>query len=161
MAVCIAWNCTGLLMLGCTEHGLSRPQWAVHFLRVPCFCPCSSSMMLCSTKSCCCLAPRENTTSLTWLCVVSGAIAEAGAQQSGDMMQDFKTAHLLGVSPRAQFFAMLLGSGASVFVSVAAYALYTAAWEVPGPELPAPTAMIWLDMASLVSERDCVPACTE
>ena len=46
------------------------------------------------------------------------------------MMQDFKTAHLLGVSPRAQFYAMLLGSGASVFVSVAAYALYTAAWEV-------------------------------
>lgn len=66
------------------------------------------------------------------------------------MMQDFKTAHLLGVSPRAQFFAMLLGSAASVFVSVAAYALYTAAWAVPSPELPAPTAMIWLDMASLV-----------
>ncbi|KAK9800344.1 hypothetical protein WJX73_006522 [Symbiochloris irregularis] len=95
--------------------------------------------------------------------LVAGAIAEAGAQQSGDMMQDFKTAHLLGVSPRAQFFAMLLGSGASVFVSVAAYALYTAAWEVPGPELPAPTAMIWLDMASLVNggklPKHVVPFC--
>ena len=83
-----------------------------------------------------------------WCC--AGAVAEAGAQQAGDMMQDFKTAHLLGVSPRAQFFAMLLGSTASVFVSVGAYALYTTAWPVPGPELPAPTAMIWLDMASLV-----------
>ena len=45
---------------------------------------------------------------------------------------------------------MLLGSGASVFVSVAAYALYTSSAEVPGPEFPAPTAEIWLDMAELV-----------
>ena len=89
------------------------------------------------------------------ICGPTGAVAEAGAQQAGDMMQDFKTAHLLGVSPRAQFYAMLLGSAASVFVSVAAYALYTAAWPVPSPELPAPTAMIWLDMAELVRAALC------
>lgn len=82
--------------------------------------------------------------------LVAGAIAEAGAQQAGDMMQDFKTAHLLGVCPRAQFYAMLIGSAASVFVSVAAYALYTSAFVIPGPEFPAPTAEIWLDMAELV-----------
>ena len=82
--------------------------------------------------------------------LVAGAIAEAGAQQAGDMMQDFKTAHLLGVCPRSQFYAMLLGSGASVLLSVCAYSLYTYAWVVPGPELPAPTAGIWLDMAELV-----------
>lgn len=28
--------------------------------------------------------------------IIAGAIAEAGAIQAGDMMQDFKTAHLLG-----------------------------------------------------------------
>ena len=82
--------------------------------------------------------------------LVAGAIAEAGAQQAGDMMQDFKTAHLLGVCPRAQFYAMLMGSAASVFVSVGAYALYTSAFQIPGPEFPAPTAEIWLDMAELV-----------
>jgi uncharacterized oligopeptide transporter (OPT) family protein len=65
-------------------------------------------------------------------------------------MQDFKTAHLLGVCPRAQFVAMLLGSAASAGVSVAAYTLYTSAWQVPGPDFPAPTAEIWLDMADLV-----------
>lgn len=65
-------------------------------------------------------------------------------------MQDFKTAHLLGVCPRAQFYAMLMGSFASVFVSVGAYALYTSAFQIPGPEFPAPTAEIWLDMAELV-----------
>lgn len=66
-------------------------------------------------------------------------------------MQDFKTAHLLGVSPGAQLAGMLLGSAASVPLSVAAYRLYTTAWQVPGPVLPAPTAQIWLDMAKLVN----------
>lgn len=28
--------------------------------------------------------------------IVAGAVAEAGAIQAGDIMQDFKTAHLLG-----------------------------------------------------------------
>jgi uncharacterized oligopeptide transporter (OPT) family protein len=69
---------------------------------------------------------------------------------AGDMMQDFKTAHLLGVCPRAQFFAMLAGSGFSVVASVAAFQLYTTAWTIPGPEFPAPTAGIWIDMAELV-----------
>ena len=64
--------------------------------------------------------------------------------------QDFKTAHLLGVCPRAQFFAQLIGSAASAIISVGAYALYTAAWEVPGPNFPVPSARIWLDMADLV-----------
>ena len=86
--------------------------------------------------------------------LVAGAIAEAGAQQAGDMMQDFKTAHLLGVCPRAQFYAMLMGSAASVFVSVGAYALYTSAFVIPGPEFPAPTAEIWLDMAELVRNTE-------
>ena len=89
--------------------------------------------------------------------LVAGAIAEAGAQQAGDMMQDFKTAHLLGVCPRAQFYAMLIGSAASVFVSVAAYALYTSAFVIPGPEFPAPTAEIWLDMAELVRSSSSTP----
>lgn len=83
--------------------------------------------------------------------LVAGAIAEAGAEQAGVMMQDFKTAHLLGISPRAQFGAMLIGSTASIFVSSAAYLLYTSAFQVPGPDFPAPTAAIWLDMAELVN----------
>jgi uncharacterized oligopeptide transporter (OPT) family protein len=66
-------------------------------------------------------------------------------------LQDFKTAHLLGVAPSSQLLAMLLGSAASVPLSVAAYQLYTSAWQVPGPVLPAPMALIWLNMAKLVS----------
>ena len=66
--------------------------------------------------------------------------------------QDFKTAYLLDVCPKAHFWAMLIGSGASIWVSVAAYQLYTAAWPLFGPELPCPTARVWLDMAQLVRQ---------
>lgn len=66
------------------------------------------------------------------------------------LQQDFKTAHLLGVPPSSQLVAMLLGSAASIPLSVAAFLLYTSAWEVPGPVLQAPMAQIWLDMAKLV-----------
>ena len=112
------------------------------------FAICVSSQGICVQGVFAIIAPGRVVPNL-----VAGAIAEAGAQQAGDMMQDFKTAHLLGVCPRAQFYAMLMGSAASVFVSVGAYALYTSAFQIPGPEFPAPTAEIWLDMAELVGSQ--------
>jgi len=83
--------------------------------------------------------------------LVAGAIAEAGAQQAGDMMQDLKTGHLMGASPRAQFYAQLIGSGASAFFAVAAFLLYTSAYPLGGPDFPVPTAPIWLNMARFVN----------
>lgn len=72
--------------------------------------------------------------------IIAGAIAEAGAQQAGDLMQDLKTGHLVGASPKAQFVGQLIGSFFSVFVSVAAYELYSNAYEIPSPTFPVPTA---------------------
>jgi OPT family oligopeptide transporter len=92
------------------------------------------------------IAPGDVTANL-----IAGAVAEAGAQQSGDLMQDLKTGHLLRASPRAQFFGQLIGSFFSVFVTVGAYALYTMAWPVPSDQFPVPTAGVWLDMAQLVN----------
>ncbi|KAJ1912563.1 OPT super [Tieghemiomyces parasiticus] len=83
--------------------------------------------------------------------LVAGGIAEAGAQQAGDMMQDLKTGHLLHASPRAQFYGQMLGSFFSVFVSVGAYVLYTSTYAIPGPEFKVPTAHVWLDMSRLVN----------
>lgn len=115
-------------------------------------------------------------------------------------MQDLKTGHLLRASPRAQFFAQvsnennssckriihtrfdmmttqLIGSLISVFFTLAAYWLYTTAYEVPGPVFQVPTgkwneflggllignlsifscarssAAIWLDMARIVNGK--------
>ncbi|KAI9289002.1 OPT oligopeptide transporter protein-domain-containing protein [Umbelopsis sp. AD052] len=89
--------------------------------------------------------------------LVAGGIAEAGAQQAGDLMQDLKTGHLLRASPKAQFYGQMIGSFFSVFVSTAAYKLYTSIYEVPGKEFPAPTAAVWLDMSRLVNGRPLPP----
>lgn len=55
-----------------------------------------------------------------------------------------------------QFIAMLIGSGASVFVSVGAYMLFTTSYEVPGPLFPAPSAEIWW-VLQMKSENGRVP----
>ncbi|KAJ2379127.1 OPT super [Coemansia sp. RSA 2607] len=89
--------------------------------------------------------------------LVAGGIAEAGAQQAGDLMQDLKTGHLLNASPRAQFVAQMIGSVFSVFITAGAYILYNKVYPIPGPELPAPTAQVWLDMARLVNGHPLPP----
>lgn len=89
--------------------------------------------------------------------LVAGGIAEASAQQAGDLMQDLKTGYLLHASPKAQFYGQLVGSLISSFVATGAYLLYTSVYTVPGPEFPAPTAQVWLDMARLVNGHPLPP----
>eukprot|EP01127_Copromyxa_protea_P015255 TRINITY_DN435_c0_g1_i1.p1 TRINITY_DN435_c0_g1~~TRINITY_DN435_c0_g1_i1.p1 ORF type:complete len:657 (+),score=104.12 TRINITY_DN435_c0_g1_i1:100-2070(+) len=89
--------------------------------------------------------------------LVAGAIAEAGAQQAGDMMQDLKTGHLLKASPRAQFVGQVIGSFFSVFVAVGAFELYSNSYEIPGPEFQVPTAPVWLNMARFVNNGELPP----
>lgn len=74
--------------------------------------------------------------------LIAGGIAEAGAQQAGDMMQDLKTGHLLRASPRAQFYGQLAGSFFSVIVAVIAYWIFSTVYTIPGPEFEAPTAKV-------------------
>lgn len=83
--------------------------------------------------------------------LIAGGIAEAGAQQAGDLMQDLKTGHLMGASPKAQFWGQLIGSLASVFISTGVYKLYMSAYEIPGKEFQVPTAKVWLGLARLVN----------
>ncbi|GAA5827436.1 hypothetical protein JCM11251_003813 [Rhodosporidiobolus azoricus] len=89
--------------------------------------------------------------------LVAGGIAEAGAQQSGDLMQDLKTGYLWGASPRAQFQGQLIGSFASVFVSTGVYCLYRRVYELPSTSFPVPTAAIWLNLARLVNQGKLPP----
>ncbi|EFA78201.1 hypothetical protein PPL_08851 [Heterostelium album PN500] len=86
--------------------------------------------------------------------LVAGAVAEAGAQQAGDMMQDLKTGHLLKASPRIQFYGQLIGSFFSIFFAVAAYELYD---KVGNMSENAPMANAWLGMARLVNGNNLAP----
>ena len=72
-------------------------------------------------------------------------------------MQDFKTGHLLGVSPRAQFICQLIGSLASIFATSTLYNVYTKAYQIPGPNFPAPTAYVWLNLARLLRAGELPP----
>ena len=83
--------------------------------------------------------------------IVAGALAEAGAMQAGDLLQDLKAGHLLQASPRAQFYGQLIGATCSVFITVGVYQLYDAAYTIPSAQFPAPVASVWKDMAELMN----------
>lgn len=83
--------------------------------------------------------------------VVAGGIAEAGAQQAGDLMQDLKTGHLIGASPRAQFVAQIIGTLYSVVLSGIMYKVYNNVYEIPSQQFRIPTAIIWIDCSRLVT----------
>ena len=51
--------------------------------------------------------------------LLAGAVSESGALQAGDMMQDLKTGHLVGASPKAQFYGQLIGSLVGSVISAA------------------------------------------
>jgi OPT family oligopeptide transporter len=74
--------------------------------------------------------------------LIAGGIAEAGAQQAGDLMQDLKTGHLLGASPQVQFYGQVIGSVWSAIISAGIYKLYTRVYEIPGPLFQIPTAQV-------------------
>ena len=92
------------------------------------------------------LAPGQMSTNL-----MAAAITGAGASQAGDMMQDLKTGHLLGASPRKQFIAQL-GICAGVIFVVPVYNIFTTGYELGGDKLPAPAAMAWKAMAELLAK---------
>lgn len=48
-----------------------------------------------------------------------------GALQAGDLMQDLKTGHLLGASPKAQFWGQMIGATVGAVFSAFIYRLYT------------------------------------
>ncbi|KAF8239795.1 oligopeptide transporter [Tricholoma matsutake] len=84
--------------------------------------------------------------------IIAGGVAEAGAQQAGDLMQDLKTGYLCHASPRAQFYGQLIGSSVSILVTTTAFTLYNRAYVIPGPSFPAPTAYVWLSLARLLRD---------
>jgi OPT family oligopeptide transporter len=89
--------------------------------------------------------------------LLAGAVSEAGALQAGDLMQDLKTGHLLGASPRAQFYGQLIGSIFGAVVSTAVYKMYVNVYDVPGDQFQVPTAYVWIFTARLVTGQGLPP----
>lgn len=83
--------------------------------------------------------------------LIAGGISEAGALQAGDLLQDLKCGHLLGASPKAQFWGQLIGSGVGAVVSACIYRLYTSVYTIPGGQFQIPTGYVWIFTARLVT----------
>ncbi|KAJ5917385.1 hypothetical protein N7466_010939 [Penicillium verhagenii] len=83
--------------------------------------------------------------------LLAGAVSESGALQAGDMMQDLKTGHLLGASPKAQFYGQMIGSVVGAVLSTAVYKMYVNVYEIPGEMFQTPTAYVWIFTARLVT----------
>lgn len=93
--------------------------------------------------------------------LIAGGLSEAGALQAGDLLQDLKTGHLLGASPRAQFFGQLIGSGIGAVVSACVYRLYTNVYTIPGGLFQVPTGFVWIFTARLVTGQGLPPKTAE
>ncbi|KAJ5901865.1 hypothetical protein N7495_002393 [Penicillium taxi] len=83
--------------------------------------------------------------------LLAGAVSESGALQAGDMMQDLKTGHILGASPKAQFYGQVIGSLVGAVLSTAVYKLYVSVYDIPGDMFQTPTAYVWIFTARLVT----------
>ena len=93
--------------------------------------------------------------------LLAGAISESGALQAGDLLQDLKTGHLLGASPKAQFYGQLIGSAVGAVVSAAVYKLYTRVYTIPGGMFQVPTGYVWIFTARLVTGQGLPPRTAE
>lgn len=98
------------------------------------------------------IIPKSNPSSVL-INLVAGGVAEAGAQQAGDLMQDLKTGHLLGASPKAQFTAQIVGATWSIFVSSLIYICYNKVYSIPNNQFRIPTAYVWADSARLLNGK--------
>lgn len=84
--------------------------------------------------------------------LMAAGITGGGASQAADMMQDFKTGHIFGASPKKQFKAQLWGIVAGILFAVPVYILFTSTWEIGGEKLPAPAAQAWKAVAMVMSK---------
>lgn len=98
------------------------------------------------------VTPKSNPNAII-INLIAGAVSESGALQAGDMLQDIKTGHLLGASPKAQFWGQSIGSVFGAVISAAIYKLYVSVYDVPGDEFQTPTAYVWIFTARLVTGK--------
>jgi len=89
---------------------------------------------------------------------MGGMLALGASEQSADMLGDLKTTHLLGASPRVQFYAQCCGALVSIFMSAGMYVLFSTAYPCINDlslqsncSFPAPDVGAWRAIAVAVS----------
>lgn len=76
------------------------------------------------------------------------------------MVGDLKTGHILGASPRSQFYAQLAGSALGIWLSVALFVLFAGAYPcitdlaVPCTAFGMPAVQAWRSVAEAVTRPE-------
>lgn len=95
------------------------------------------------------VTPASNPNALI-INLLAGSVMESGAEQASDIMQDFKTAHILNASPVAQFQGHIIGSVFGAIISPLIYRVFTSMSTVPSNLFQIPSAYLWLFTARLL-----------
>ncbi|KAG2379019.1 hypothetical protein C9374_007657 [Naegleria lovaniensis] len=93
------------------------------------------------------VAPKQTATN-----ILSAGIISAGASQAGDMMHDLKAGYIIGVAPRKQFFAQIIGIVVGIITCIPIYKLYDTAYTIGSSSFPAPAAHAWKAVAEVLSK---------
>ncbi|KAJ3106944.1 hypothetical protein HDU97_005225 [Phlyctochytrium planicorne] len=105
--------------------------------------------------------PPAQTTNL-----IGGTLAGAAAAQAVDMVGDLKTGYLLNATPKSQFYAQLIGSAVSVFISVPLFVVFTKAYpcilyptDYKTCDFDPPSIQTWASVATvLTSDKAPIPS---
>lgn len=96
--------------------------------------------------------------------LVAGSISASAASHGVDMLGDMKTGHLLGASPRAQFWAMLFGSVWAIPFSVGMYVLFSKAYPcindatIEDCKFSLPSVSAWAAVTEAVTKSNAIPS---
>jgi len=84
--------------------------------------------------------------------LVGGCLVYTCLSQAGDLMQDFKTAYLIGASPRSMLLSQVIGAISAPWWAIAAYHLYTSSSDIPSQEFPCLSSVSWLGLVQVFTE---------
>jgi uncharacterized oligopeptide transporter (OPT) family protein len=108
------------------------------------------------------IGPMGKVTQLTYGVIAPGNVpanlmtagVTAGASAScADTISNLKVGHMVGAHPRKQFIAQLFGVLAGAFLAVPAYfILVPDANALGGAQFPAPSALVWMGVAKVLSQ---------
>ncbi|RYP41074.1 hypothetical protein DL767_001235 [Monosporascus sp. MG133] len=85
--------------------------------------------------------------------LISAALAQAGANQAGEISYDFKIGHLVGAPLEVQIPGQIIGSVFGAFISCGIYKLYASQYPIPGPLFQVPAAFVVFNTAKLLLGR--------
>jgi uncharacterized oligopeptide transporter (OPT) family protein len=85
--------------------------------------------------------------------LLSAAVAQAGANQAGELSYNLKVGSLIGARSEAQVYGQIIGSLFGALISCGIYKLYASQYPIPGTLFKVPSSFLVLSTSRLVMGR--------